>query len=71
MCVKVIFLDVVFNDEKNDTLVGSLRAILPDLNVSTTQSCHHEDASSALWALLCDITKKGKIRLYTTQRGHC
>ena len=39
MCVKVIFLDVVFNDEKNDTLVGSLRAILPDLNVSTTDLC--------------------------------
>ena len=35
MCVKVIFLDVVFNDEKNDTLVGSLSAILPDLNVSS------------------------------------
>ena len=31
-CVKVIFLDVVFNDEKNDTFMGSLSAILQDLN---------------------------------------
>ena len=37
MSSKVIFLERVFNDEKNDTLVGSLRAILPDLNVSTIQ----------------------------------
>ena len=32
--VNFIFLERVFNDEKNDTLVGSLSAILPDLNVS-------------------------------------
>ena len=38
MCVKVIFLDVVFNDEKKDTLVGSLSAILPDLNESIISS---------------------------------
>ena len=33
-CLKVIFLDVVFNNEKNDTGSGSLSPILPDLNES-------------------------------------
>ena len=33
-CVKVIFLDIVFNDEQNDTFLGSLSTILPDLNES-------------------------------------
>ena len=33
-CLKVIFLDVVFNYEKNDTFLGSLSAILPEINES-------------------------------------
>ena len=36
-CVKVIFLDIVFNDEQNDTFLGSLSTILPDLNESTPE----------------------------------
>ena len=33
--LKVIFLNVVFNYEKNDTFLGSLSAILPEINEST------------------------------------
>ena len=33
-CLKLIFLDVVSNYEKNDTFLGSLRAILPEINES-------------------------------------
>ena len=33
-CVKVFFLDVVFNDEKIDAGSGSLCTISPDLNES-------------------------------------
>ena len=52
--VKVIFLETVFNDEKNDTLVGSLRAILPDLN----ESIIHQMSYSRNWVENGNKTKK-------------
>ena len=40
-CLKVIFLDVVFNYENNDTGSGSLSPILPDLNESHVHANAH------------------------------
>ena len=37
-CLKVIFLDVVFNNEKNDTGSGSLSPISPEINESNLHS---------------------------------
>ena len=57
---KVTFLERSFNDEKNDTLVGSLIAILPDLNVSSIHVCIYpsdKDCSRTGWS---DMTKRGK-----------